>query len=254
MSAGADFEGLTAIVTGGSSGIGRAITTRLIQGGASVAVLDLAPFPDSSPHVYSYEADVTDDASVRRATAEVVTRFGGLDLLVNNVGIGIIGRIEDNDDAEWHRAFDVNVMSIVRVTRSVVDSLRASESAAVVNLSSIAATTGLPDRAVYSATKGAVQALTYAMATDLMPDGVRVNSVNPGTVDTPFVQANLAKAADPDEELQSLQARQPHGRLVAPVEVADAVAYLLSPRSGSTSGTALAVDAGFDRLRPRPRS
>lgn len=252
MSLGAEFEGLTGLVTGGSSGIGRAITNRLVEAGATVAVLDLTPFPDAGPNVFWVEADVTNDASVRAATAEAIRRLGGLDVLANNVGIGIIGRIQDNDDVEWQRAFDVNVMSIVRVTRAVVDALRSSDAAAIVNLSSIAATTGIPDRAAYSATKGAVQALTYAMATDLMPDGVRVNSVNPGTVDTPFVQANLAKAADPEAELRSLQARQPHGRLVAPAEVADAVAYLLSPRSGSTSGTALAVDAGFDRLRPRP--
>ena len=123
----------------------------------------------------------------------------------------------------------------------------------IVNVSSIAATVGLPDRALYSATKGAVLSMTMAMAADLLPLGVRVNAVNPGTTDTPWIGRLLENAADPQAERAALQARQPHGRLVTSEEVADAIVYLASPASGSTTGTYLAVDGGMQRVRPRPR-
>ena len=113
--------------------------------------------------------------------------LGGLEVLVNCAGIGAQGRVEDNDDSEWHHVFDVNVIGMVRVTRACLPALRASAPAAIVNVSSIAATTGLPDRALYSATKGAVLSLTLAMAADLLRDGIRVNAVNPGTTDTPWI-------------------------------------------------------------------
>jgi NAD(P)-dependent dehydrogenase (short-subunit alcohol dehydrogenase family) len=129
-----------------------------------------------------------------------------------------------------------------------------SDSAAVVNVSSIAATAGLPERVIYSASKGAVSAMTRAMAADGMPDGVRVNAVNPGTADTPWVGRLLESAADPAAERAALEARQPHGRLVTAEEVAAAVAYLVSPAAGSTTGTELAVDGGMAALRLRPRS
>jgi NAD(P)-dependent dehydrogenase (short-subunit alcohol dehydrogenase family) len=138
------------------------------------------------------------------------------------------------------------------VTRAALPHLRASASAAIVNTCSIAATAGLPERALYSATKGAVLSLTRAMAADHLREGIRVNCVNPGTADTPWVGRLLESAPDPAAERAALNARQPHGRLVAAAEVADAVAYLASPRSGSTTGTSLAVDGGMDGLRLRP--
>jgi NAD(P)-dependent dehydrogenase (short-subunit alcohol dehydrogenase family) len=119
---------------------------------------------------------------------------------------------------------------------------------------SIAATAGLPQRALYSASKGAVLSLTMAMAADLLPHGIRVNAVNPGTADTPWVGRLLDSAADPAAERAALAARQPHGRLVAPEEIAAAVCYLASPAAGSTTGTTLAVDGGMQGLRLRPRS
>lgn len=248
-----DFDGLVAAVTGGASGIGAAVVRELAAQGARVAALDLAPggAPEGALQV---RADVADDGSVRAAVDEVLARLGRLDVLVNNAGIGAQGTIADNDDDEWRRVLDVNVLGIVRTTRAALPALRRSPSAAVVNTGSIAATAGLPQRALYSASKGAVLALTRAMAADHLAEGIRVNCVNPGTADTPWVGRLLERAEDPAAERAALEARQPHGRLVSPEEVATAVAYLASPRSGSTTGTAIAVDGGMNDLRLRPRS
>ena len=192
----AEFSGLVALVTGGASGIGAAIASRLAEVGAQ-------------------------------------------------------GTVADNDDDEWHRIFDINVVGMARVTRAALAHLRESPAAAIVNTSSIAATAGLPQRALYSATKGAVLSLTRAMAADHLREGIRVNCVNPGTADTPWVARLLDAAADPVAERAALEARQPHGRLVAAAEVAEAVAYLAGPHSGSTTGISIAVDGGMQELRLR---
>ena len=162
------------------------------------------------------------------------------------------GSVEQSTDDEWHRVLDVNVVGAVRVSRAALPYLRQSPAAAIVNTSSIAATAGLPGRALYAASKGAVRSLTMSMAADHIREGIRVNCVNPGTADTPWVSRLLGQAADPVAERAALEARQPHGRLVAPEEIAAAIAYLASPLAGSTTGTELAVDGGMQALRLRP--
>jgi NAD(P)-dependent dehydrogenase (short-subunit alcohol dehydrogenase family) len=177
-------------------------------------------------------------------------------VLVNNAGVGAQGTVADNDDAEWHRVLDTNVLGTVRTVRAALPSLRDAgreRGAAVVNTCSIAATAGLPRRALYSASKGAIASLTLAMAADHVGEGIRVTCVNPGTVDTPWVGRLLAAADDPVAERAALAARQPTGRLVTADEVAHAIAYLASPSSGATTGTALAVDGGMHGLRPARR-
>ncbi|MGI3785075.1 MAG: SDR family NAD(P)-dependent oxidoreductase [Janthinobacterium lividum] len=239
-----------AIVTGGASGIGAAVVARLLAGGARVAVLD-RDVTGSHPEAVAVQADVSDDASVRAGVAQAVEALGGLTTLVNNAGIGARGTVADNSDEEWHRVFDVNVLGTVRVTRAALPHLRAAGRASIVMTCSVAASVGLPERALYSATKGALEALTRAMAADHLPDGIRVNCVNPGTADTPWVARLLDAADDPAAERAALAARQPHGRLVTPEEVAAAVAYLVDPAASSTTGTALAVDGGMAQLRLR---
>jgi 2-keto-3-deoxy-L-fuconate dehydrogenase len=247
-----ELIGLRAIVTGGASGIGLATAELLAVQGAEVAVLDLDPNGVPEP-LTGLRADVADDTSVRLAVGAAVTALGGgLDILVNNAGIGAAGTVEDNPDEQWHRVLNVNVVGIARVTRAALPHLRASRHAAVVNTCSIAATAGLPQRALYSASKGAVLALTLAMAADHIGEGIRVNCVNPGTVDTPWVGRLLAAAADSDAERAALEGRQPLGRLVSAAEVAAAIVYLASPASASTTGTALPVDGGMSGLRLRP--
>ncbi|MEU8568217.1 SDR family oxidoreductase [Streptomyces pathocidini] len=246
-----DLEGLAAVVTGGGSGIGLATARLLSARGARVAVLDLNPGAVDKP-LLGYPADVTDDVSVRAAVAAAAEDLGGIDILVNNAGIGAAGTVEDNPDEEWHKVLDVNVLGMVRTTRAALPHLRRSERAAVVNTCSIAATAGLPQRAVYSASKGAVLSLTLAMAADHVREGIRVNCVNPGTADTPWVARLLDAADDPRAERDALNARQPMGRLVTADEVAAAIVYLASPAAGSVTGTALAVDGGMAGLRLRP--
>jgi NAD(P)-dependent dehydrogenase (short-subunit alcohol dehydrogenase family) len=245
-----DFGRVRALVTGGASGIGLSAARLLAARGARVVILDreVEGAPDGVPAV---RADVTDDDAVRAAVADAVGRLGGLDVLVNNAGIGAQGTVEDNPDDEWHRVFDVNVVGLVRVARACLPHLRDSQHAAIVNTCSVAATAGLPNRVLYSATKGAVLSLTLAMAADHVREGIRVNCVTPGTADTPWVGRLLDAADDPEAERAALEARQPLGRLVTADEVAEAILYLASPAAASTTGTALAVDGGMQGLRLR---
>jgi 2-keto-3-deoxy-L-fuconate dehydrogenase len=251
-----EFVGIRALVTGAASGIGLAVVEALVEAGAVVAALDrVVPADGTLPGgVLALEADVTDDAAVRRSVGEASNHLGGLDVLVNSAGIGAQGTVADSADDKWLRVLDVNVIGMARVSRAAWPHLVASSRAAIVNMASIAASAGLPERAVYSASKGAVLALTRAMAADGIAEGIRVNAVSPGTADTPWIGRLLAAAADPDAERRALEGRQPHGRLVSAAEVAGAVLYLASPRSGSTTGADLAVDGGMSGLRLRPRA
>ncbi|PRX96273.1 SDR family NAD(P)-dependent oxidoreductase [Allonocardiopsis opalescens] len=253
-----ELHGLRALVTGGASGIGLATARLLADRGAAVACLDrelthTAPAPGvaGDERLLGVRGDVADDTSVRTAATAAAEALGGLDILVNNAGIGARGTVADNPDEEWARVFDINVFGIVRTTRAVLPHLRASPAAAIVNTCSVAATAGLPQRALYSASKGAVYALTLAMAADHVAEGIRVNCVSPGTVDTPWVGRLLDAADDPAAERAALRARQPTGRLVAPEEVAAAIVYLAGPAAASTTGTSLGVDGGMAGLRLR---
>lgn len=247
-----ELDGLTVLITGGASGIGAACARLFTERGARVAILDVSA-PESSADLVSVRADLVDDEAVGAAVADAAGRLGGIDMLVNNAGTSAVGTVADNSDAEWQRVLDVNVIGVVRSSRAALPHLRRSRSPAIVNTSSIAATAGLVNRALYSASKGAVHALTLAMAADLVGDGIRVNCVAPGTVDTPWVARLLAATEDPVAEKAALAARQPTGRLVTAEEVAAAVVYLASPASGATTGSSLAVDGGMSGLRVAPR-
>ncbi|MBW4041347.1 MAG: SDR family oxidoreductase [Acidobacteria bacterium] len=243
-----EFAGLTAIVTGGGSGLGAATVRLLLAGGAMVAALDVRP--EGAPEgAVPLRCDVADDDSVAEAVAAAAGLLGGIDILVNNAGIGASGDIAANGSGEWARVLDVNVTSIARVTRAALPYLRASAHAAVVNTCSAVAFVGVPNRALYSASKGAVAALTLAMAADHVGDGIRVNAVAPGTADTPWVGRLLAASDDPEQAAVALRARQPLGRLVTADEVAHAIASLASPLAASTTGAVLRVDGGMTSLR-----
>jgi 2-keto-3-deoxy-L-fuconate dehydrogenase len=244
-----DFEGLVAVITGGASGIGAATATELRGRGARVAVLDLAFATVSSTNMLEVPCNVADPDSVGIAIDTVASALGALDILVNNAGIGATGDVTENDDEEWHRVLSVNVIGMARVTRAALPHLVRSRHAAIVNTCSVLANVGVPKRALYSASKGAVQSLTLAMAADHIGQGIRVNAVAPGTADTPWVRRLLDQAPDADAAAKALRARQPMGRLVTAAEVAVAIAYLASPLCGSTTGTVLGVDGGMGSVR-----
>jgi NAD(P)-dependent dehydrogenase (short-subunit alcohol dehydrogenase family) len=243
-----DFEGLAALVTGGGSGIGAATVVQLRDRGAQVAVLDLDPSVVPAG-VLGVRCDVADRESVDAAVAAVVDRFGRLDVVVNNAGIGATGTVADHTDEEWTRLLDVNVTGMARVARAALPHLRRSDHAAIVNVCSAVAFIGVRQRALYGASKGAVLALTLAMAADHVQEGVRVNAVAPGTAATPWVDRLLAAADDPEDTAAKLRARQPLGRLVTADEVAFAIVHLASPAAASTTGAVLRVDGGMTSLR-----
>jgi NAD(P)-dependent dehydrogenase (short-subunit alcohol dehydrogenase family) len=244
----AEFDGLIALVTGSGSGIGLATARLLKERGASVYGLDLEK--GALGEIGSWiHCDVSDLNSVTHAFSELAKQTNSLDIIVNNAGIGATGSIEQATSSEWEQVYRVNVIGTAQVSAAGLPWLRKSSHAAIVNMGSIAATVGLPSRAVYSASKGAVYSLTLAMAADHVGEKIRVNCVNPGTADTPWVQRLLQKAADPEAERTALNIRQPIRRLITPEEVAQAVCFLASPLQASTTGTSLSVDGGMDTLR-----
>jgi 2-keto-3-deoxy-L-fuconate dehydrogenase len=245
-----EFANFNAVVSGAGSGIGLATARELSRGGANVFGLDVME-GDMSDVATWIKCDIGDTASVDAAFVELARQISVLDVLVNNAGIGTVGTVETTTDEVWQQILNINVMGIARVTRNALPLLRRSNSASIVNTCSVAATAGIPQRAAYSASKGAVLSLTLAMAADYLEDRIRVNCVNPGTADTPWVQRLLSDAADPEVEREALESRQPQGRLVSAEEIAHSICYLASPLSGSTTGTSLAIDGGMQGLRVR---
>ena len=243
-----EFKGLVAVVTGAGSGIGLAVAQHFHDNGAKVYGLDLQE-GSMSPFAQFITCDIGNPESVSSAFAELAKHTSVVDVLANNAGIGATGTVEDASEEDWHRVLNINVVGTSRISAAAMPLLRKSKSPAIVNTCSIAATAGLPGRAVYSASKGAIMSLTLAMAADHIAEGIRINCVNPGTADTPWVERLLLQAQNPERERAALEARQPMGRLVSAQEVARAIAYLASPRQASTTGTILAVDGGMQGLR-----
>lgn len=243
-----EFKGLVAVVTGAGSGIGLAVAQHFQDRGAKVYGLDIQEGL-MRPHAQFITCDIGNPTSVSSAFAEISKHTSVIDILANNAGIGATGTVEDATEEDWQRVLNINVVGTSRVSAAAMPLLRKSKSPAIVNTCSIAATAGIPKRAVYSASKGAIMSLTLAMAADHVKEGIRVNCVNPGTADTPWVARLLSQAQDPASERAALEGRQPMGRLVNAQEVASAIAYLASPRQASTTGTILSVDGGMQGLR-----
>ncbi len=243
-----EFEGLTAIITGAGSGIGLEVAKGLTAKGAKVFGFDINQGEMGSYATY-IKCDIGDALSVTEAFNEFAKSSKSLDLLINNAGIGSLTTVEKETDEVWHKVLNINVVGTARVSRLAIPLLRQSKHAAIVNTASVAAIDGIPNRAAYSASKGAILALTLAMATDHLPDGIRVNAVNPGTTDTPWVKRLLDQADDAKVAKIALEARQPMGRLVSPSEIANAIIFLASPVQASITGTSLNIDGGLHSLR-----
>lgn len=243
-----DFQGAITVVTGGASGIGAATAAVLSARGATVVTLDVDAAPSGSPTTHVM-VDLTNHAAVTEAIDAVGATHGRIDLLVNNAGIGAIGSVEDGDLADWNRVFDVNVYGLANASRAAIPHLRRSSAAAIVNVCSLVAIIGVPKRAAYSASKGAVYALTLSMAADLLGDRIRVNAVAPGTIGTAWVERLLAAADDREAERARLEQRQPVGRLGTAEEIAAVIAFLGSPAASFVNGAVWTADGGMAGVR-----
>jgi NAD(P)-dependent dehydrogenase (short-subunit alcohol dehydrogenase family) len=243
--------GRRAIVTGAGSGIGRAIAHRLGAEGARVVVADIdtgaaeAVAGELGNPAVSHIVDVTREDSVAAMVERVREEWHGLDVLVNNAGIGIAATTPDTEERDWRRVLDVCVTGTFFGMKHAIPLMRAGGGGAIINMSSVAALVGVPDRAAYSAAKGAILALTRAAAIDHVSEGIRVNCIAPGTVDTPWVQRITSGYEDPAKARAAMEARQPHGRLVTPEEIAAMAAYLACDEAASVIGAAMVVDGGM---------
>ncbi len=244
------LRGKSAIVTGAGSGIGRAIVLRLAEEGARVVISDVdeeaaaGVASEAGGETLIRKADVGDSSEVEALVGTAVEEWGGLDIMVNNAGIGVAGTIIDTSEEDYERVMDVCLRGTFFGMKHAIPAIRDSGGGSVINLSSVAALVGIADRAVYSAAKGAILAITRAAAIDHVEEGVRINCIAPGTVDTPWVGRITAGYDDPEEARQNMQARQPHGRFVAPEEIAAMAAYLASDESASVIGACMIVDGG----------
>jgi NAD(P)-dependent dehydrogenase (short-subunit alcohol dehydrogenase family) len=247
------LRGKRAIVTGAGSGIGRAIAIRLSEEGARVALADLdtdaaegvaSDIGEAGGETLVVKTDVTRAADVEALVGEAVRGWDGLDVMVNNAGVGVAGTAPVTDEKDYEFVMDVAVRGTFLGMKYAIPAMRDSGGGSVVNMSSVAALVGIPDRAVYSAAKGAILAITRASAIDHVQEGVRVNCIAPGTVDTPWIARITSGYDDPEEARANMQARQPHGRFVSPEEIAAMAAYLASDESASVIGACMVVDGG----------
>jgi len=244
------LQGKRAIVTGAGAGIGRAIAHRLAGEGARVALADVdggtagKVASEIDGETLVRQTDVTTADEVEALISSVVESWGGLDVMVNNAGVGVAATAVNTTEEDYDRVMDVCVRGTLLGMKYAIPAIRDSGGGSVINMSSVAALVGITDRAVYSAAKGAILSLTRAAAIDHVGEGVRVNCIAPGTVDTPWVSRITSGYDDPEEARANMQARQPHNRFVAPEEIAAMAAYLASDESASCIGACMVVDGG----------
>jgi NAD(P)-dependent dehydrogenase (short-subunit alcohol dehydrogenase family) len=235
----------TAVITGASSGIGAAIATRFAAEGARVFNLDLEASGDA--HIEHLPCDVSDHAAVAAALEAIPE----IDILVNNAGIAHIGTAESTSPADFERIFRVNVAGVYHTLHAVLPKMRAAGHGVILNLCSVAAKIGIPDRFAYSMSKGAVLSMTLSVARDYVDKGIRCNCICPARVHTPFVDNFIAKnyPGQETEIFQKLEASQPIGRMGTPDEIAALALYLCSDEAAFVTGSAHDIDGGFTLLR-----
>jgi NAD(P)-dependent dehydrogenase (short-subunit alcohol dehydrogenase family) len=247
------LDGKTAFVTGGGSGIGEEIARSFSAQGANVVIGDLnleaaRRVSDSLGAIaHAVQMDVTDVQSVRSAFEETRSKFGRLDVLVNNAGIGLVGNVEETAEEDFERLMRVNVRGVYLGCKEAVPLMLDQGAGNIINIGSVAALVGIERRFAYSASKGAVVALTRQLAIDYVAKGIRCNVICPGTVYTPFVDSYLKKfhADEIEETKQKLDARQPLGRMGRPDEVAKMAVYLASDDAEFVTGAVMTIDGGL---------
>jgi NAD(P)-dependent dehydrogenase (short-subunit alcohol dehydrogenase family) len=244
------LEGKRAIVTGAGAGIGRSIALRLASEGARVAIADVDESAagkvasEIEGETLTRRTDVTRAGEVEDLVAGVVEAWGGLDVMVNNAGVGVAATAVETTEEDYERVMDVCVKGTLLGMKYAIPAIRRAGGGSVINMSSVAALVGITDRAVYSAAKGAILSMTRAAAVDHVEEGVRVNCIAPGTVDTPWISRITSGYEDPEAARANMQARQPHGRFVTPEEIAAMAAYLAADESASCIGACMVVDGG----------
>ena len=238
-------------ISGASRGIGTAIAKNFADLGHTVIGTSRSSFTfdTKDKNLIPISLDITNRESIAQCMNFLKENNFTPSVLINNAGIGSLTTVEKETDEIWHKVLNINVVGTARVSRAAIALLRESKSAAIVNTASVAAIDGIPNRAAYSASKGAILSLTLAMATDHLADGIRVNAVNPATTDTPWVKKLLDQSPDAKAARSALESRQPMGRLVSPSKIASAIIFLASPVQASVTGTTLNVDGGMHSLR-----
>ena len=244
------LEGKRAVVTGAGAGIGRSIALRLASEGARVAFAEVDEeavekvASEIDGETLVRRTDVTRAEEVEELVASAVEAWGGLDVMVNNAGVGVAATVVDTTEEDYERVMDVCVRGTLLGMKYAIPAIRDAGGGSVINMSSVAALVGITDRAVYSAAKGAILSMTRAAAIDHVGEGVRVNCIAPGTVDTPWIDRITSGYDDPEEARAKRQARQPHSRFVTPEEIAAMAAYLASDEAASCIGACMIVDGG----------
>ena len=239
------LNGQVAVITGASSGIGAAIASRFVAEGARVLNLDLVPSPD--PAIEHLACDVSDHAAVAAVLAGVPV----IDVLVNNAGVAHIGDVEGTMPADFDRIFRINVAGVYHTLHAVLPRMRAAGRGVILNMCSIVAKVGIPERFAYSMSKGAVLSMTLSVARDYVDKGIRCNCLCPARVHTPFVDNFLAQnyPGREAEVFARLESAQPIGRMGTPDEVASLALFLCSPDAAFITGSAYDIDGGFTLLR-----
>ena len=246
------FTGKTVIVTGSGGGIGASAALTFAKAGANVVLNSLsdsaetvaAQIRETGGSVCVVRGDVSDEETARRLAEEAVRAFGGIDVLVNAAGIVPDGSLEDCDTALWDRVMAVNVRSVFLTCRACIEELKRSRGC-IVNVASVLGLKGVVNRELYGASKGAVLAFSRGLAAKYVADGVRVNCVSPGTVDSPSVRRRIASAPDPEQMMRQLMNRQPMGHIGTTGEIAAAILFLASENAGYMTGSNIVMDGGL---------
>ncbi|KIC94963.1 SDR family NAD(P)-dependent oxidoreductase [Flavihumibacter solisilvae] len=250
-----DYSNKTVLVTGGASGIGRAATLAFARQGASVQVIELndSAWPALQEELKDLEGNAnlhTCDVSDQQAVVALFNKIGRVDVLINNAGVAHVGKVTNTPEADFERLFRVNVKGVYNCMYAAIPLMQQQGGGVILNMSSIAAYVGLPDRFAYSMTKGAVSAMTISAARDYLADKIRVNSISPARVHTPFVDGFIAKnyPGKEAEMFEKLSHSQPIGRMGKPEEIANLALYLCSDEASFITGTDYPIDGGFIKL------
>ncbi len=242
------------VITGAAAGIGEATARLFAKEGARLVLVDIdeerltrltEELEAASSIVMDIVADVSLSSSAATIVGRIMNQFGHIDVLFNNAGIVLGGTLADCSEGDWDKTMAVNLKSMYFLCRSVVPVMQRQGAGVIINMSSIAGTSGLLNRGAYSVSKAGVVGLTKSLAMDFVKDGIRVNCICPATVDTPSLRRRIASSPDPQEALRAFVARQPMGRIAAPEEIAALALFLASDDSRYMTGQAIVTDGGM---------